>query len=123
EVEAALGVFEGAREAVENAAEAGGLPDFFEEAEAIVPSIAAMDDDGELGGVREFHLLAEDALLNVARGVIVEVVQADLSPGDDFGMLGKLGQSVEMRRGDFLRLVGMDADRGVDPVVGFGVGQ
>jgi len=32
--EAALGVFQCAGEAVQNAAEGGGLPDFFEEAEA-----------------------------------------------------------------------------------------
>ncbi len=112
-----------AGETVEDAAEAGGLPDFFEEAEAIGPGIAAMDDDGEFGGVGELHLLAEDAFLDVARGVIVEIVEADFAPGDDFGMLGKFGESFEMRRGDFLGLMGMDADRGVDPIVGFGVGQ
>ena len=57
-----------------------------------------MDDDGQLGRVREFHLLAKDALLNVARGVIVEIIEANFAPGNDFGMLRELGQGFEMRR-------------------------
>ena len=73
--------------------------------------------------MREFHLPAEDALLDVARGVIVEVVQADFAPGDYFGVLGELGESFEMRRGDLPGFVRMDAHRGVDPIVRFRVGQ
>ena len=47
-----LGVFERAGEAMENAAEAGGLPVLLDLREAIVPGVAAMDDDGELGFAR-----------------------------------------------------------------------
>ena len=55
-----------------------------------------MDDDGEFGGVGEFHLLAEDGVLDVAGGVVVEIVEADFAPGDYFGMFREAGEFVEM---------------------------
>ena len=122
-VETFMGMSEVAGETVENAAEAGGLLDFVEEAEAIVPGVAAVDDDGEIGGLGEFHLLAADCFLDVAGRVVVEIIETNFAPGEYFGMFGQGGESFEMGRRDFFGVVGMDAYRGVDPVVGFGVGE
>jgi hypothetical protein len=91
-----MGVFEGAGEAMQDAAETGGLPDLVKEGEAVGPGITAVNDDRELGGVSEFHLLAENAFLEVTRGMIVEIVEADFAPGDDFRMLREAGESIEM---------------------------
>ena len=88
-----------------------------------MPGIAAVNDDGELGGVGEFHLLAEDTFLEVARGMVVEIIETDFAPGDDFGMLREAGKCVQMGQGDLPSFVGMDADRGVNPIPGFGVGE
>src|SRR5260370_28520962 len=46
----------------------------------------AMNDDRQLRGLRQFHLLHEDGLLNFSGRVIVEVVEPDFSPGDYPGM-------------------------------------
>ena len=65
-----------------------------EHIETIGPSVSAVDDDGQLGGVGELHLVTKDALLDVAGGVIVEIIEADFAEGDHFGMLREPGQSV-----------------------------
>src|SRR5438477_9612913 len=49
-----------------------------------------MNDDGQFGGTGQFHLADEDFLLNVSRRVVVVVVEADFSPGDDFIVARKL---------------------------------
>ena len=48
-----------------------------------------MDDDGELRSVGQFHLRAEDRGLDVAGGMVVKVVEANFTPGDDLGVLGE----------------------------------
>ena len=58
-----------------------------EQQEAVRPSLAAMNDHRPAGGASQFQLLDEDALLNVARRMVVVVVEADLSPGQKSGML------------------------------------
>ncbi len=45
-----------------------------------------MDDDGELCRLCQFHLLSEDCLLYFSWGVIVEIVEADFSPGYYLGI-------------------------------------
>ncbi len=120
-VEAALGVGERAGETMEDAAEIGGAPVFFvEDAEAIGPGIAAMDDDGEMGLAGEAELAAKDGLLNVARRVVIEIIEADFAPGEDAGVLGEAGEFGEPFFGGEFGFVRMDADGGVDPVVFFG---
>src|SRR5712672_119298 len=116
-VEAALGVIERAGEAVKNAAEASGFPVLFDLREAMVPGVAAVNYDGELCGVGELHLRAEDGGLRIARGVIVEIIEADFAPGNDFAMLREAGEFVEVMLGDFFGLMRMDADAGEDPFV------
>ena len=73
-----------------------------------------MDDDGELGGAGDFHLADEDIFLDVARGVVVVIVEADFSAGDDFGGAGELFELGEVGVGGFGGFVGMDAGGGVN---------
>jgi hypothetical protein len=120
-VEAALRVGERAGEAMENSAEICGAPIFLvEDAEAIGPSVAAMNDDGEIDFASKHKLAAKDILLNIARRVIVEIVEADFAPGEDAGVFREAGEFGEPIFSGEFGFVGMDADRGVDPVVFLG---
>ena len=51
-----------------------------------------MNDDRQLSRARQFHLLQEDSLLDLSRRMIIKIVEADFSPGDDFGMARPLLQ-------------------------------
>jgi hypothetical protein len=51
--------------------------------------------------------------------MIVEVIEADLSPGDYFGMFGKSGEFFQMLRRDLTGFVRVNADGGVNPLVTF----
>src|SRR2546421_388212 len=55
--------------------------------------------------------------------MIVVVVETDLAPSDDFGMLRQPGQLSQMLLRYFLRFVGMNADSGVNPIMLFGKWQ
>src|SRR5208282_2442594 len=95
-------MLDASREAVQNAAQsdrspvfAGPMfsaPMFGDHAQAVVPCVlaiaggTAMNDDGQLRRSCQLHLLPEDRLLYFTRRVIVEIVEADLSPGDYLGM-------------------------------------
>ena len=46
-----------------------------------------MDDDGLPAGSGDLHLAGEDGFLDVAWGVVVEVVEANFTTGQDFGLL------------------------------------
>ena len=81
------GLGERAGKTVEDAAQAAGAPMPIEYLEAIGPSLPAMDDDRQTCGAGQIKLLDEDALLNVARGMIVMVVEADFAPGQEVWML------------------------------------
>ncbi len=81
-----------AGEAMENAAESGGTPDFFEELQAIGPGVAAVNDDGEFGFASEHHLLAKDSVLRFAWRMIVEIIETDFAPGDHLGMFCQCGE-------------------------------
>ena len=59
--------------------------------------------------------------LHFARRVIVEIVEADFAPGDDFGMFARVrASSSRCCWRDFFGFVRMNADGGVNPVVLFG---
>ena len=111
---------ERAGEAVENAGEPDRPPVLLYERKAVVPSIAAMNDDGELSGVGELHLRAENGGLHVARGVVVKIIQANFAPGDDFGMLREASEFVQMLRRDFFGFVRVNTNARVNPIVLFG---
>src|SRR5260370_15348296 len=100
---------------MQNAAEAGWLPVFFDHIQTIGPGIAAMNDNRQLGLLRERHLVAENAVLHIARRMIIEIIETNLPPGDDLGMLRQPGQFLQMLWRDFLRFVRMYTDGGGNP--------
>ena len=57
---------------------------------------------GSLAYARERHLVAKTLCLGFAGRVIVEIVEADFAPGDDFGMGGERGELIEMLGRDSL---------------------
>src|ERR671936_2927686 len=66
------------------------------------------------------NLATELAALHLRRGMLVMIVQADLSPSDDAigdAFSGKRHQGlIQLRRG-MLRFVRMDTHRSIDPLV------
>src|SRR5215831_10780803 len=102
------------------------LPVLLDQREAVVPGVVAvvgrpaMDDDGEFGCSREFHLTDKDVLLDLARRVVVIVVEADFSPGNDFQTVGELLKLIKIGLSGQFGFMRMNADRGVDEVVLFG---
>src|SRR5258708_38229328 len=76
-----------------------------------------MNDDGQFGRTRQFHLADEYALLNIPRRVVVKIVEADFSPGDDFRALRKLGHFFEVGLLGELRFVRMNSNRGVNEIM------
>ena len=55
-----------------------------------------MNDDRQLGGACHLHLLNENALLHVARRMVVVVIEADLAPGDHLGFVREPCEFVEI---------------------------
>ena len=102
---------------MKDSAEAAGAPVLIENRETIVPGVAAVDDDRQLRRARLRELPAKNLLLHVARRMIVVIVEAHLAPADHRGLPRQLVELREMFLGDFIRVVRMDADGGVDPVV------
>src|SRR6267142_3314695 len=82
-----------------------------------------MNDERLLRAPRQIHLFPENPRLHLARGMIVIIVESDLAPGDDFRKLSEPCQFLQVLRRDFLRLVGMNSNRGENPVMLFGKGQ
>ena len=95
---------------------------FFQQVQAIAPSIAAMDDDGKFCLGRQLHLVPEDFVLCFTRRMIVKIVQPDLAPGDYLGMPSKIPQPLEVFRLRFLGIVGMNAHGRINPIVLLGEG-
>src|SRR5260370_22942800 len=104
---------------MQNTAKASWLPVFFDHIQTIEPGLAAMNDNRQLGLLRERHLVAENAVLHIARRMIIEIIETKLSPGDDLGMLRQPGQFLQMLWRDFLRFVRMYTDGGVNPIMLF----
>ncbi len=123
EIEGRARVIERTGEAVQHAFQAAGGPMFADQAQQIVPGIlavvgrTAVNDDRQLGRSRHFHLLEEDALLHVARRVIVKVVEPDLAPGDDFGIVRQALQFVEVGWLGEFGFMRVNSDGRVNPVV------
>ena len=89
-VHSATRFVERAGEAMKNSAEAARLPVLFENREAVVPRIAAMNHDRALRGARLLELPPEDALLHVPRRVIVVVIEAHFAPARSRADAGQL---------------------------------
>src|ERR1700737_1343152 len=116
-VEPAAGFLNRAGETMQDAAESCRAPNLFDDREAIGPSVATVDDDGEFGVAGERHLIAKYLVLAVARRVIVKIIQSNLAPRDYFWMFGEGTQLFQMFRRDLLGFVRMNPDAGVYPVV------
>ena len=69
---------------------------------------------GNLAALRQFHLPEKDLLLQFARGMIVEVVQSDFTPGNDLGSLRQLFQFLKIGIGGQLGFMGMNTDGGIE---------
>src|SRR6267142_6928788 len=108
---------------MQNSTEASRPPMFFNYVQAICPRVAAMDDNGLLRPPRQRNLVSENMRLHFARRMIVKIIESDFSPRDDFRMLSQPCQFFQVLRCDFLRFVGMNANRRVNPVMSFGKGQ
>ncbi len=98
-----------AAETVQDAAELAVGPLVFEEAKGVVPGLAAVNDDGQVKAAGALELLAEDLLLNVARRVVVMVVESDFTPGQQAPLPGARGELVQQLIGGVAGFVGMDA--------------
>src|ERR1700722_13049574 len=95
-VEAASGFLNRAGETMQDAADSSRAPDLFNERKAIGPRVATVDDDGELGVAGQSHLVAEYLMLDVARGVIIKIIQSNFAPSDYFWMFGELREFFEV---------------------------
>ena len=122
-VEAAVGVVKSAAETVEDAAEACVGPILPQNGDAIGPGFATMNDYRFSDTVGDGELVAEDLLLNVARRVVVVIVESDFAPADNANVAGVGFRFLKMARSGEFGFVGMDADSGVDPGVLLGEGN
>jgi len=122
-VQAAPGLLERARKAMEDSGQARASPCVVQDREAIVPGVAAMNDHGLLRGARQRELPAKDSLLHVARGMVVVIIEAHFAPSDHAGVAGQFFEAREMRVRGLGGVVGMNADAGVNPVVLLGEGD
>ena len=69
----------------------GALPHFLgQDAGRVVVGVAGVDDQRQAGLARRLDVLAENVLLDVARAVFVEIVEAGLADADDLRMLRPL---------------------------------
>src|SRR2546427_11285180 len=66
---------------------------------------------------RTLQLFKKNLLLNVTRRVVVEIIEADFSPGNHLGPSCELTEFLKIRIGRQLRFVGMDTDGGVNEFV------
>ena len=77
-----------------------------------------MNDDRQLGLPCQRHLIAKNSLLHIARRMIVEIVETNLAPGDDFWMFRQSRPVPRNVAGvTCFRFVRMNANSGVDPIV------
>ena len=104
---------------MENSAEPGRAPVFLEKREAIRPSLATMNNHGTAGAPRELQLFDEDALLNVTRGMIIMIIEADFAPSDKFRMLRQIRELVVMRLRREFGLMRVNPCGSVNPLVAF----
>ena len=82
-----------------------------------------MDHHRQLRGARLLKLAPKDLLLHVARRMIVVIVEAHFAPGDHARIAAELVELREMLIGGGTRIVRMDANRRVDPIVLLGEGN
>src|SRR5262249_3491721 len=89
----------------------------FENFFCIGVSIACMDDDRQVQFFRDGELVPEHFSLKVARRIVVKVIEACFTDGNDFRMLRILFHMRIVPLFDLFGIMRMDADAGVNPIV------
>ena len=105
---------------MQDAADALAL--FLEDGERVAVGVAVVDADGHVQLTREVELADEDAALEFApfRILFPVIVEADLADGDDLWHVRPAREDVVLARGHLKGFLRMDADAGVETVVGLG---
>src|SRR5450432_807741 len=91
--------------------------------QSVVPRILAvvtrstMDDDRQFGRGSQLHLPPKDFFLHIARRVIVEVIKANLAPGNDLWILRQHRHLRVIHFRSYASLMRMQPRTGVNPVV------
>ena len=88
-----------------------------EKGETIAPGLAAMNDHGAAHAARQLELFGEDALLNVARRMVVVIIETDFPPGKEFGALRQIAEFVVMCRCGELGFMRVNSGGGINPFV------
>src|SRR3954447_10539863 len=79
-----------------------------------------MNDDGQLGRTRHLHLPNENALLNIARRMIVKIVEPNLPPRNHLRIARELLEFRKVRLSCQLGFMWMNTNGRVDGLVAFG---
>ena len=69
---------------VHDAGQTGGFPVSAQDVNRVGPGVASMNDDGQVEFLRNRKLTAEHFALNVARRVVVVVIETSLADRDNF---------------------------------------
>jgi hypothetical protein len=85
-----------------------------EDLEAVVPRLAAVDDQGAIVLLGDLDVRPEARLLLGRGGVVAVVVEPGLADGDDHVLPCEAVDDLEDVRGRLHRVVGVDPDAGVD---------
>src|ERR1700674_1940370 len=81
---------------------------------------AAVDYDRQLGCLRQLQLLQKNMLLHVPRRMVIEIVQPNLAPGNDLGVLCQLRHLLEIGIAGKLGFVRMNPDGRINELMLFG---
>ena len=108
---------------MKDTAQAGTPPVLIENLQAIRPCFPAMDDDGFSRGARLIELMAEYIGLDVARRMIVVVIEANFPPGDGARILGQPVQFHVVRICRMPGLVRMNPRGRINPIVLSSIGN
>ena len=124
ERDAGLGQRAGGAEAVQEEGEVSpGIAFILQDCRDVVVGVAGMDGQRHAGQPGGADMGAEILLLHVARGAVVEVVQAGFADADDLRVVRHLGQGFRRRDRRFRGVVRMHADGAPEVRVRLGHGR
>src|SRR3954469_2468664 len=108
---------------MQDSTQARTLPMLLDKIKTLFPRIIAilrrptMNDDRQLGRTRHLHLPNENALLNIARRMIVKIVEPNLPPRNHLRIACELLKRLEIRIRRELRFMRMNPDRRINEVM------
>ena len=76
-----------------------------------------MNHDRQIGSASHLHLADKNLSLYLTRGMIVVVVETDLSPGEHLGVFRQGGELLKIPFADQFGFMGMDSDSGIHPIM------